>query len=179
MPCSSAWYVLPVSESLSVRRLNYISSVALSVSACLSEPLTAICSVHVCVCVCVKKVRGALVQECVILIAISYLLTHDTPPACLSRWLLLSSCENQAYTNTGKTETCWSQRSSLPVDTGVCVCVSVCVRYLVLRRPSCAAYPVKSLSRSTRPSLPGRACERDEELHPFPGQVGTSLKAVQ
>ena len=106
----------------------------------------------VCVCVCVCEWEE-LKSECVwFLIAVGYLLTYDTPPACLGRWLLLSSCENQAYTNTGKTETRWT-KCSIPlidsVSACVCVCVFVCVCVcvmwwgLILWCLSCAAYPVE------------------------------------
>lgn len=46
---------------------------------------------NVCVYVCVSEVESAD-----ILTTVAYLCTYDTPPACLGRWLLLCSCENQA-----------------------------------------------------------------------------------
>ena len=109
-------------------------------------------AVCVCVCVCVCEWEE-LRSECVwFLIAVGYLLTYDTPPACLGRWLLLSSCENQAYTNTGKTETRWT-KCSIPLIDSVsacvcvcaCLCVCVCVMWwgLILWCLSCAAYPVE------------------------------------
>lgn len=61
--------------------------------------------------------------------AVGYLLTYDTPPACLGRWLLLSSCENQAYINTGKTEMHRTNCSIHLIDSiCVCVCVPLCAR---------------------------------------------------
>lgn len=118
--------------------------------------------------------RVCVCQVCVILIAAGYLLTYDTPPACLDRWLLLSSCENQAYTNTGKNKTHWTMWSIPLID-------STDVRVCVWFSGVCHAQPIlwKSLSRSTSPSLPFKACKWDEELYHFPRQVGTVLKSTQ
>lgn len=149
MTCSFAWYVLSVLEFLTDRRLHYISSLPPSPS------LLDSCSNLQCVCMC-----EYVDSVCEVLMAVGYLLTYDTPPACLGRWLLLSSCENQAYINTGKTEMHRTNCSIHLIDS-ICVCVRACVRAQGRFFGVCHAQPIlwKSLSRSIRPSLPGKACK--------------------
>ena len=143
----------------------------------------------VCVCVCVCEwVRGAQKRVCVIFNS-RRLPAHIWYPSSLPGQMAITFQLWKSSLYKGKTETRWTKCSIPLIDSvSACVCVFVCVCVCVCVwcdegwfSGVCHAQPIlwKSLSRSTRPSLPGKACKWDEELYHFPGQVGTLLKAGQ